>query len=175
MNLEDLGNVGEFVGAIAVVVSLLYLAIQIRQNTRSLRSSAHQSITVHIAELNRTIVENREIASILERGFRDLALLSDEEQRRFNAYNSARFRHYDNLYYQYRTGMLEESQWNGLSNLLAFHLLQPGLKSWWRDVIPFYSVEFVEYVNDLQKRIDEGFAIAESAGNHDPTSSGDLW
>ena len=34
MSLEDLGNIGEFVAAVAVVVSLIYLAVQIRQNTR---------------------------------------------------------------------------------------------------------------------------------------------
>jgi hypothetical protein len=45
MSLEDLGNVGEFVAAVAVVVSLIYLAFQIRQNTRWLRASLKQSIT----------------------------------------------------------------------------------------------------------------------------------
>lgn len=42
---------------------------------------------------------------------RNLMALSPEDRRRFNAYNSARFRHYDNLYYQYRAGTLEESLW----------------------------------------------------------------
>ena len=44
MTLEDLGNIGEFVAAIAVVVSLLYLAIQIRQNTKTVRTSTYQAI-----------------------------------------------------------------------------------------------------------------------------------
>ena len=44
MTLEDLGNIGEFVGAIAVVMSLLYLAIQIRQNTKTVRTSTYQSV-----------------------------------------------------------------------------------------------------------------------------------
>ena len=39
MNLRDLGNIGEFVGAIAVVVSMVYLAIQVRRNTQSLDAS----------------------------------------------------------------------------------------------------------------------------------------
>ena len=36
MTLEDLGNIGEFVAAIAVVVSLVYLAFQIRQGSRQI-------------------------------------------------------------------------------------------------------------------------------------------
>ena len=44
MSLEDLGNLGEFVGAIGVVVSLVYLAYQIRQNTAAVRASTHQAM-----------------------------------------------------------------------------------------------------------------------------------
>jgi hypothetical protein len=65
MSLSDLGDLGGFVSAVAVVISLLYLAVQIRQNTRSPRAGAHQSITSHIAELNRTIVKNAEVARLL--------------------------------------------------------------------------------------------------------------
>ena len=42
--LEALVNLGEFLGGIVVVVTLLYLAAQIRQNSRSLKASAGQSI-----------------------------------------------------------------------------------------------------------------------------------
>jgi len=150
MSLSDLGNIGEFVSALAVVISLLYLAIQIRQNTRSLRASAHQSITSHIAELNRTIVEHGEVAAILEAGLTNPVGLSPADRRRFNAYNSARFRHYDNLYYQYRVGTLERSQWNGFDALLRTHLRQPGIVRWWEESSGFYSDEFVSYVRALQ-------------------------
>ena len=34
MTLQDLGNVSQFIGGIAIVISLIYLAIQVRQNTR---------------------------------------------------------------------------------------------------------------------------------------------
>ena len=36
MNLDDLGNIGEFIGAIAVVVSIVYLTVLVRRNTQSL-------------------------------------------------------------------------------------------------------------------------------------------
>lgn len=52
-----------------------------------------------------------EFVSGLEVGLRDLMALSPEDRRRFNAYNSARFRHYDNLDYPYRAGTLEENPW----------------------------------------------------------------
>ena len=39
MTLQDLGGLGEFIGAVAVVVSLIYLAVQVRQNTGALNSA----------------------------------------------------------------------------------------------------------------------------------------
>ena len=43
MTLEDLGNLGEFLGAIGVIVTLAYLALEIRQNTRMMRASIRQA------------------------------------------------------------------------------------------------------------------------------------
>jgi len=169
LSLADLGNLGEFISAVAVVVSVLYLAIQIRQNTRSLRAQAHQSITTHIAELNRTIVEHDEVAEILERGLEDPTVLTPAEARRFNAYNSARFRHYDNLYYQYRVGVLEHSQWSGFSSMLRFHFMQAGLRRWWNDSTAFYSPEFVAFCETLQEEV--GAPVTEI----DLDRSSDLW
>ncbi len=86
------------------------------------------------------------------------------ELRRFHAYNSARFRHYDNLYYQYRNGTLEPSQWKGLGNLLASHLAEPGIEKWWDSNDTFFSDEFVSHVNRLR---EEGQANAQSQEKHE--------
>jgi hypothetical protein len=43
LSLEDLGNIGEFISALAVVISLIYLAVQIRQNTMQMRENTEIS------------------------------------------------------------------------------------------------------------------------------------
>ena len=48
MNWEALGAIGEIVAAVAVVVTIGYLAVQIRQNTRSVRDSAFQEVILSI-------------------------------------------------------------------------------------------------------------------------------
>ena len=57
MSLEDLGNIGEFVGAMAVVFSLIYLAIQIRQNTAAVRTASRQDIVSGYREQGRLFLE----------------------------------------------------------------------------------------------------------------------
>ena len=45
MTVQDLGSIGEFVAAIATLATLIYLALQIRQNTKTVRASAHHAMT----------------------------------------------------------------------------------------------------------------------------------
>ena len=49
MSLTDLANIGQVIGAIAVVISLIYVALQIRQNTNAVRSATAQSVHEHFA------------------------------------------------------------------------------------------------------------------------------
>ena len=62
MTLQDLGNIGEFVGAIGVIASLVYLAIQIRQNTRTLRAATYESLAQATATSNALLITDPEIA-----------------------------------------------------------------------------------------------------------------
>ncbi len=47
MSLTDLANIGQVIGAIAVVISLIYVALQIRQNTNAVRSATAQAVHEH--------------------------------------------------------------------------------------------------------------------------------
>jgi hypothetical protein len=149
MSLEDLGNIGELIAAIGVIASLIYLAVQIRQNTRWLRASTHHSLTSLTAELNRVIEENPDMARIMRVGTQDFAQLSPDERLRFNTNLGSRFRHHENLYYQYRSGMLDEQQFSGLRRRFAWHLRFPGTLGYWRNARGFHSDEFAAYVDCL--------------------------
>ena len=77
MTLQDLGNIGEFVGAIGVVTSFVYLAIQIRQNTRAIRLSSMQSANLSIGTSLSKISQNSENAEVFRQRLRDFDGLSE--------------------------------------------------------------------------------------------------
>ncbi len=52
MNWETISAISEAVGAVAIVATLIYLAIQIRQNTASVKGSAYQQWVAANLELN---------------------------------------------------------------------------------------------------------------------------
>jgi len=85
MNLNDLANIGQVIGAIAVVISLIYVALQIRQNTNAVRSATAQSVHEHFANWYHLIAADAELSRIAANGLRDYQSLSENERTRFIA------------------------------------------------------------------------------------------
>jgi len=71
MNWDAVGAVGEIVGALAVFLTLAYLAIQIRQNTRAVQSSAIDSSINRISAMRQSLSENTELATLYLKGGKD--------------------------------------------------------------------------------------------------------
>ena len=67
MTLQDLGNIGEFLGSIGVIVTLIYLAIQIRQNTKAARASSAAESQYVFANTNEWLLENPEVHLLINR------------------------------------------------------------------------------------------------------------
>ena len=81
--LEDLGNLGDFIGGLAVVVTLLYLTLQIRQNTASVRAATVQSAAQANAELLDRFASDPELLRIYQAGTRAFESISPEDRLRF--------------------------------------------------------------------------------------------
>jgi hypothetical protein len=62
MSIQDLGAIGELIAACATVVTLLYLAVQIRQNNRSLQEATSASINQGYASINSRLSSDEQFA-----------------------------------------------------------------------------------------------------------------
>ena len=83
MNWEAIGAVGETVGALAVLVTLVYLAVQIRQNTKAVQAAAVDSTTSHVSKIREVIFANADVANMYRRGNEDPASLSEDDTIRY--------------------------------------------------------------------------------------------
>ena len=81
LNWEAIGAIGEVVGGVAVIATLLYLAAQIRQNAQSVRNTASLSVNEGLAEINRRVSNDPEFAELWLRGLKDYRGLTDVERR----------------------------------------------------------------------------------------------
>ena len=122
MSLQDWGAIGEMVGALAVVITLIYLTKQIQQNTHAMdegrklalaqtyqmRSDALQAMLVHAADSQHI---GPIIIKLTESGYPEdvnaLDKLDAAERRRFRMWQIAQQTHWDNMHYQYQHGYLD--------------------------------------------------------------------
>ena len=84
MTISELGSLGELIAAIATLATLIYLAIQIRANTRVSRVESRRTATAQTLEFSALIAGNSEAASIFRRGLAEPASLDADEKNRFN-------------------------------------------------------------------------------------------
>jgi hypothetical protein len=101
----------EFLGALAVVLSLVYLAAQIRQNTRALRSASRQTLVSGEQAILASVSDNQGVAQIVVQANKDFDALNEEDQVRFFMFAGRLFSNFENIYYQYSRGLLDEDLW----------------------------------------------------------------
>ncbi len=147
MTLNELGNIGEFISSIGVIVSLVYLAAQIRKSTETERTSTYQSVVSDFGSLNRTMASNAELSYLYVRALENFAELDVAEKARISQLFFATFHYFENMYYQYQKGYLEEDVWRGWKRLMLTYYARPGFQTWWsirRDVFSNSFGEFLE-------------------------------
>lgn len=83
MNWEAIGAVGETVGALAVLITLVYLAMQIRQNTKSVQAAAVDSANSQVSKIREVIFADANVANMYRRGNEDPASLSQDDTIRY--------------------------------------------------------------------------------------------
>lgn len=146
MTIQELGSLGEFVAAMGTLVTLVYLAIQIRKNTAAVRANSHQAISDSFIGLNEWIARDPEVARIFRLGMSNLDNLSDDERIRFGFMLLAVLHAYETTYYQYRVGTLDEQLFDSIARDMTVVMTYPGVKQWW-DETPFsFSDEFREFL-----------------------------
>ena len=119
MNWEAVGAVGEIVGAIAVVMSLVYLASQIRiQNRKSRSSATHEILEAFRNEI--AVIRDPDMADLLAKTLTsDFESLTESERIRYVGLFHPFFRVWEEAYYQHKDGRLDTRMWESMVAVYA--------------------------------------------------------
>ena len=164
--IDVLGNLGDFIGGFGVVVTVIYLAYQVRQNTASTRSATYQSVVADVSEWTLQLGLNPESARIYITGIEKLETLSREERAQFNFILASVIRHFENIHFQYLSGAIDHDIWDGWSSRILGVLGKPGVKIWWDSQKSVFS-------NDFQSFVDEAPATANRTDQFEFDSQAD--
>ena len=147
MTLDQLASIGEFIGGIGVVMSLVYLAIQIRSNTDAERTSTYQSIVSDFGALNNTMASTPELSHLFVQAMEDYHPLSSDEKARISQIFFQCFRYFENMFYQHKKGYLDEEVWIGWKRLMLTYYSRPGFQSWWEHRRDVFSEPFAIFLD----------------------------
>lgn len=153
--IQALGSLGEFVGALAVVISLIYLAQQMSQNTNSVRAASFNSMVQNSLRLLEHAFRDGEFAEFLHRAELDPHSLTPSEKLRWDAYMTAAYRHFGNLIYQYRVGALDVQMWQSYERTLRDHLRSESWGSWFDQHRHLFSDALQEQVDTTRRELAE--------------------
>jgi hypothetical protein len=130
LDLDVLGNLGDFIGGIAVLVTLIYLALQIRQNTAALKTASRQSIAAGYRENNRLRLDPA-AALAWTKGLTSFPDLSFEENNYFSTLIIDEALFFQGAFALYESGQLEEATYGPYLAWFSSVVATPGGTVWW--------------------------------------------
>ena len=154
MTIQDLGAIGELIGALATLATLVYIAVQVRQNTEQVRDSAR---AVRVASLDRTVesfsryrgmLAQEENATLYARGLDSYASFDPAEKIRFRAMIEEYFFSFQTLYQRIDEELYEREVWERQSQAPAALITTSGGTEWWAERKGIFSKEFQD---DLER------------------------
>lgn len=148
MTIEQIGNIGEFVAAIATLATLVYHALQIRQNTRAVQGSMLHGIT----QTQQTELRwSSDLAGIFATAIEQPADLSTEECWMLNNWFTAALAARQNEFEQFRLGQLDPGVWEASQGVIALIMSMEWGRNWWAVIgRRSFSSAFVAHVDVIQ-------------------------
>ena len=162
MTIELLAAVGELIGGIGVLFTLLFLILEVRRNTKILQVNAKTAGMESFAAFNELLSSDSEVANLLERLGRGEAISSFTPSDRFRATTLCRalIQRMEAQFFQYKAGIIDENYWRQRMNWLKGFLTIPEMENWWEVEARSsqYTDEFVEHVNAFHSSMKMGHA-----------------
>lgn len=149
MTLSELSDVSQVLGAVAVVASLLFVGIQIQQNTRATRAASHHAVSDSLNEINRMWAESAELTRIWLAGREDRQALTDDERWRFDCSMRAYMHVCETMFIQAGLGAGDRGIWLAEEEGMKMALGFSGVREWWTENPYGFCSEFRAYVATL--------------------------
>src|SRR5438552_824430 len=129
MNLSDLANLGQIIGAIGVIITLIYLAVQVRGSTRVASAQARHALSEFVLQISIFRAEHADRFAKLESG----AELTDGD-RQFQYWSHVQMLlHAETYYHHHELGLMPDTHWRGYARYMTKYIQSRGVKVVWDD------------------------------------------
>ena len=152
MNWEMLAAVGQLAAVCLGIPSLIYLAVQIREQTKERRQSGVNVLTVQWGDLTRALHESAEFTAIYLHGVQSFHDLDAVSKLRFSSFQNRFFHNFEGMYYSRCEGILTPELWGEIERTMSDFLAYDGVRQWWETRKHWYTEKFRSVVDAIIAR-----------------------
>lgn len=152
MTLQEWGALGELIGGIAIIVSLIYVGVQVKDSAKATRSAAANDASVSMQAWYLELGSNRQASDIWLNAMRSPEPLSTHDEFQFLMSMHAVFLGFQNCYLLSQEGTLDPEIREALTFAIIAVKDLPGMDRYWRQRKGFLHSGFTRYVDELRTR-----------------------
>ena len=146
MQLEQLSYISEIVSAVAIVVTIVFLIVEIRRNTNESKRQFMEGATSQRSSFVRMIAADRELAGVINRGLTGSGL-ADDQWFQFNMFLYALFVEFEFNQRRFEVGEMDKDLWRAWIEAYHWWLQFPGVRNWWHREPAGYTDSFRAYID----------------------------
>lgn len=155
MSIQDWGAIGEIVGAVGVIATLIFLSMQIRANTKESRLSATADIAREYNAYLQHITSDEKLSELWLRAVdRDFSSLTEEESARAIMVMGNFFRIMESAHIQHSSGRMDLTSWQGYERLIARSVNSSAFPVYWSLRSSLHGQDFQALVKAAQNKPD---------------------
>ncbi|MEM6516338.1 MAG: hypothetical protein AAF688_09155 [Bacteroidota bacterium] len=152
--LQSYALIAEIISGIAIIISLIFVGIQIKRNTKATQASTFQAIADLDINLLLNFGNSTKLARLISTFRENPDSLTEEEQNHGFYLFGAEVRHVENLFLQYENGMLSEKHWQSRKALVDGMVLSGGFGALLKHPFrKYFDGSFIEYGINQRKKI----------------------
>ena len=150
LNLAASANIAEIVASIVLVLSVIYVGIELNSNTKATQSGSWQGIIDKMNDLDAIEASDAEFADLMMRGEQSPSALTTTEKWRFSRMAQARLGQLEFAYLALNEGTLGQYHWGAIEGYIQHMICLPGYRSFWRENgETIYHQDFANHVRHI--------------------------
>ena len=145
-DLARIATVAEIAASIGVVISVIYLGIQIQDSNKELRAQSYNDTLEMLHRPLELMVQDQGLADLVVQAESDPESLSPGEWQRYSYLLMLRFDAYEHAYYAHQDGEIREELWKGIESSMQRTLSNNGFRKFWAERKSMFPEPFHGFV-----------------------------
>lgn len=148
---KSLKGAVELVSAGAILVGLIFVGFELRQNTSALEADTMQGLLELSNQAFYEITSNPELAELIVRARRNLDDLDEGEYLQYRSYVWADWNIWEHLFYSYSSGTMNDKLWDSWDKSCYSLYCEHSSRLIWNEIEPYFGREFRAHIQNLSE------------------------